>query len=258
MVLAGCGANGEQAARTIEDAVAKTTRSGPLALSQTATLELGPEETVTMVLDGVADGRARTVRARLDVKWSGPGDAPRGPAKELSELDGDIAEAKDRLYLRLASVDRDLDLDGRWIVLDPRDPIARQAGFTGSSGIGALDSTRPVDHLRAAEAIERVGEDRGATRYRMTIDYDRYLDLIGAKRRKALAPELAKLSKATRTDRHPLDAWIDGEGRIVRIQGRIRTVLGRDLVNYTLDMEPARRGPVIPRDALTFQDLRAR
>jgi hypothetical protein len=115
-----------------------------------------------------------------------------------------------------------------------------QASASGTAGgLGTLDATKPVDHLRAAvgetevlgtEAVNGVS----AKHYRTHVDYRLYLSLVARNRRAALEKALAKLEGTLSDTRVPVEVWIAPDGTIRRTKG---TIEGRGVkLEYTLDL----------------------
>jgi hypothetical protein len=254
LAAVGCGGSGDDAARVVKSAAERTTNGGPIAVHEAATIGPDAPQSVNMFIEGTSDGKRRAARfsIKVDVEGGPPTDES---VRELDMLDGEMAEQGEVIYMDVDALSRQLDLHGRWLKMDPADPISRKSGFAGTTSMGGLDPARPVDHLRAADDVRRVGSSDDTTHYRMMIDYDRYLDLIGPQASAALAPELKKLKKATHTARHPLDAWIGKDGRVHRIESKLRAGLGPVLISYRIDLEPAAKPPAIPRNAVTFEEL---
>jgi hypothetical protein len=248
MLLAGCGSD-EDATRELRDAVAKTTSSGALSVEEESALWYGIDKQVVTRTLGIADGRNRTARYRVVSSWNGEGPPPK-EAREYVHLDGQAARQGDRIYLRLATLDRRLGLRGAWVLFAPDDPAYEKADFTGLHSFGVVDGSRPIDHLRAARSVKRVGEEDGLTHYRMTIDYDRYLEMIDPTTGMTLKRQLDNLRPATRTDSHPADVWIRDDGTVARVESRIETPLGQTFTSYRIELGPDDQAPVIPRSAI--------
>jgi hypothetical protein len=253
-LAAGCGSE-EDATRAVRDAAVRTTTAGPLAIDETAEVTAGRRQRVALAIKGTADGKARTARFTMSSRLEGEG-TPSASVREFDELlDGEMAVRGELVYMRLPALDREAGLNGRWLVLDPNDPISKQVGFTGTSGIGGPDPSRPADLLRAAEDVERVGTEGGETHYRLKVDYGRYLDLLPTKERRALAGELRKLRLMVDTSAVEHEVWIDDDGYVTRMQGDLESRFGADVASYSIELSRADRPPAIPRHGVTFDDL---
>ena len=257
VLLAGCGGEGgnDDMTHTVTQAAQRTDYGGPVLVHQTVTLHTGPNEDVNIKGEGSADGKRRLSRYELHAE-SNTTPVPDKVAQQLAFLNGKIAERGEIIYLNMPFLNRELGLRDRWIKLDPSDPSSRKLGFTGTTGLGAVDPALPVDAVRAARNVKKVGNEADGTHYRITIDYDRYLDVIGPQAAASLRPGLEKLKKALHTARHPADVWIDTAGRITRLDGKLQIQpSGTEVASYRFDIERALNLPAMPRHALSFKDV---
>jgi hypothetical protein len=148
------------------------------------------------------------------------------------------------------------------VAYDPDDPAAAEVGLKAVGGAGRLDVTRPVDHLRAADDVKRDGHEEvngyETTRYRMAIDFDRYLEIADPALAARLREPIERFDRRLHTSRFPAQAWIDVDGRVVRLDSQIRTVTGGEVASYRLDLAPATATPAVPPHAVPLRKLAGR
>jgi hypothetical protein len=263
LLLAGCG-DDEEARRAVVAAAERTTNEGPIRVTEHARIRTGEDAWVEVSFSGTVD--ATTDSARLEEQTTLTGAGPhRAYARQFDKQDGDIALGGDRAYVRMPRLtDEELAAGGRWVSFPRSSRLALRAGLPGSGGgQGTLDITRPVDHARAADDVEREDEGeqvngRPTTRYGMTIDFDRYLDIAEPDLAADLRKAFEQLEQNFGTTRFPATAWIDEAGVIVRFESKLELLTGRDVATYRLDLEPADEKPALPRDAVPLRKLAGR
>jgi hypothetical protein len=90
------------------------------------------------------------------------------------------------------------------------------------SSIGSSDPSELVDLLRTAGQVKNGGTERiravATAEYRAVVDLDRYPSSVPASLRGAARQNAAVLKRWTRASRFPIDVWIDGLGRVRRVQ----------------------------------------
>lgn len=136
---------------------------------------------------------------------------------------GEIEMVLDRstLYMRLPFLEA-ADLKP-WIEVD-LEAIAEQEGLDLPSlqQLGQADPALTFAYLRAAsDDTQEVGQEdvRGVetTHYRMTVELARVADLVPEEQREETRAAVQALIEATGLETVPVDAWIDGDGLIRRM-----------------------------------------
>jgi hypothetical protein len=258
---AGCG-DDEDARRAVVAAAEKTTDGGPVGFHQRALVKTGEDEYVDMTFRGTADAGSGT--ARFEVSTARDGEAaPSKAAAALDKLDGEMAVAPGRTYARLPEItDNELAAGGRWVHFREDDPAIEDTGLSALSDAGSLDVSRPVDHARAATSVRReeAEEMNGVptTRYRMAIDFERYLEIADPRIAGELRPDVEAVEDYFKTTRFPAKAWIDDGGRIVRFDGDYETATGDLISSYRITLVRAGAPPVIPDRSVPLRKLAGR
>ena len=256
LLVAGCGED-EDARRAVVAAAEKTTNDGPMRLEQEARIIVGEDQYAEITVEGVVDGRTRT--AFFSIEHELPrGGAPTEFTRTLDKQDGDLVVAGSRTYARMPSI----GFGNRWVSYPNDSGLAPRRGFPAGSSAGTLDQTRPVDQARAADDVKHEGEEeikgRPTTRYRLTLDFARYLEIADPQLAASLRRPFERLERMFRTSRFPATAWIDEDGYIVRFESRLETPTGMDVAEYTIDLEPTDEEPAVPRDATPLRKLARR
>jgi hypothetical protein len=256
LLLAGCGED-EDARRAVVAAAEKTTNEGPMRLEQEARILVGEDQYSEITVAGVVDGRKRTAFFSIEHDTTG-GDPSTPFARRLDRQDGDFVVAGPRTYARMPA----LGYGDRWVSYPNDSALAARRGFPAGSSAGTLDQTRPVDQARSADDVKREGEEeidgRPTTRYRLTLDFERYLDIADPELAASLRKPFERLERMFRTSRFPATAWIDEDGYIARFESRLETPTGTDIGSYTIDLEPTDEKPVVPRGAVPLRKLAGR
>jgi hypothetical protein len=252
--VAGCGgADGPTVpTSTIIDAAEKTTAAGPLRQSMDVRMEYRGKKLHAGSMEGAADGTRDVAKYTFDLT----------PLAELTddvdpgELKGQFFTEGERNWVTGPAVVRELDPPKRWVLLSDQQ-IVDSPGLSGNqAGAGTLDPAKPVDHLRAAEGrAEQLGKERldgvATTRYRVDVDYERYVTMAPADDRPGLETAVEQFEKQFGGSTWPIEVWIGTDGAIRRLAGTI----GRKgaSITYRLDItgvgEPADLSPP-PRRAV--------
>ena len=140
------------------------------------------------------------------------------------------------LYMRLPFLEAS-DLKP-WIEVDVA-AIAEQEGLDLPSlqQLGQADPALTFAYLRAAsDDTQEVGTEdvRGVetTHYRMTVDLARVADAVPEEQREEMRAAVQALIEATGLDTVPVDAWIDGDGLVRRM----------DLAYEDIEVAPGKKG----------------
>jgi hypothetical protein len=121
--------------------------------------------------------------------------------------------------------------DGKpWVSVD-LDRAAQSEGIDLQALMGAAgsgDPTEQLDQLRAAGHVEELGQEtiRGveATHLKATIDIAKLVDRVPAKDRPAMRRTAEAMRKVLDGDTtFPVEIWIDGDDRIVRMKQTVET-----------------------------------
>jgi hypothetical protein len=236
IVFAGCGDSNHPitSARVVSTAAAKTTQASTARVSEEITGTLNGESLGDGSLSGVVDSRHRNASIVLDLSPLAKADGT-----NPDSLKGRLVYLGQNAFLSSPALGSRLPAGRHWIEVTRRQ-LEGSGGPSGNlSGIGTLDATKPVDHLRAAVGdTERLGAEdvNGAdtTHYRTHVDYRLYVPLIERSSRAALEKMVTKLDGTLGETRFPVEVWIARDGTIRRTKGLIE---GRGLkLEYTLDL----------------------
>jgi hypothetical protein len=253
LLVAGCGED-EDARRAVVAAAEKTTNEGPMRLEQEARLIVGEDQYSEITVEGVVDGRTGTAFFSIEHESVGGG-KPTAFARTLDKQDGDLVVTESRTYARMPP----LGFGDRWISYPNDSGLAARRGFPAGSRAGTLDQARPVDQARAADDVKREGEEeidgRPTTRYRLTLDFERYLEIADPELAASMQKPLERIQRMFRTSRFPATVWIDEDGYIARFESRLETPTGTDVAEYTIGLEPTDEEPEVPRDAVPLREL---
>ena len=222
--LAGCGSDDALSPEAVAEAADKTASKGSVrvAIKQTITLQGGsPIQTSG---EGVVDPKSR--RGRLKSDLSGIPGRPNDIGSGSQEIIFDGFT----MYMRSPLFAGALPAGKTWLKID-----VNKAGKAAGIDLGALaqqgqDPTEALRYLKAASGdVERVGEEdvRGTktTRYKATIDFKRYPDLVPAKDRAAVRRSIEQIIKLSGAEKAPMEVWIGEDGVVRRLRQRINTVI---------------------------------
>ena len=231
VVLAGCGDSNHPtvSARVVSTAAARTTHASTARVDEKIGGTLSDRSLGEGSLSGVVDSRRGSASVAFDL-------APLAKAQgtDPRSVTGRLVVAGESAFITGPAIAAKLPAGRRWVRV-----TVRQASGSGVSGLGNLDATRPVDHLRAAvgktEVLGSETVDGVATKhYRTSVDYRLYLPLVPRDRRASLRKGLALLERMLGRTRFPVEVWIAHDGTIRRTKGLIE---GRGLkLEYTLDL----------------------
>jgi hypothetical protein len=184
----------------------------------------------TMAMHGSGVYNARTGRSRLAMELAVPGLA--------TPLHFDALGNKQIMYMRSSVFTAELPPGDRWLAVQEGLGQSAQTSLASNSG-----SEGQLEVLRAAGGkVEDMGEEtvRGVatTRYRGTVDLNRYADLLREEGRPTGAHEYEQLAKAMPAP-IPVEAWLDDGGlvRRMRMVMEIPSAAGAPTVKMDLTME---------------------
>lgn len=184
----------------------------------------------SMVMHGSGLYSARTGRSRLAMELTVPGlSAP---------LRFDAVGDRQTMYMRSSVFTAELPPGDRWLATQEGLGNSAQTSLASNSG-----SESELEMLRAAGGeVKDLGEEtvRGVatTRYRGTVDLDRYADQLRKEGKPTGAHEYEQLAKAVPAS-IPVEAWLDDGGlvRRMRMIMDIPTAAGAPTVKMDLTME---------------------
>ncbi|HET7485984.1 MAG TPA: hypothetical protein VFJ64_11505 [Solirubrobacterales bacterium] len=184
----------------------------------------------SMTMHGSGLYNARTGRSRLAMELTIPGLA--------SPLRFDAVADKQTMYMRSRVFTAELPPGDRWLATQMGLGNSAQTSLASNSG-----SEGQLEMLRAAGGkVEDLGEEtvRGVatTRYRGTIDLNRYADLLREEGKPTGAREYEQLVKSMPAP-VPVEAWLDDGGlvRRMRMVMDIPTSAGAPTMKMDLTME---------------------
>ena len=227
LLLAGCGDSSHPttSSRVVSTAAAKTTAAGTARISETIGGSVNGSSLDEGSLSGVVDSRHGKASIAFDLTplaKAGGGDP--------SFQKGRLVFAGSDAFVTGPAIVAKLPAGRRWVRV-----TVPQASGSGVSGLGNLDVTRPVDHLRSVVGTTEVlgAETVGgapAKHYRTHVDYRLYLRLVPRERRAVVRKALELLP----TTRLPVEVWIAPDGTIRRTKGVIEARAAK--LEYTLDL----------------------
>jgi hypothetical protein len=229
IAFAGCGdsQHATVSARVVSTAAAKTTQASTARISEKITGTVNGASLGDGALGGVVDSRHGRASIVLDL-------SALARVASASFGKGRLVFAGNDAFVTGPAIVAKLPAGRRWV----RVTLGQASGSAGS-GLGSLDATRPVDHLRAAvgktEVLGSEAIDGLPTKhYRTHVDYRLYLPLVPRERRAILRTSLALLQRTLSATRFPVEVWIGSDGTIRRTRGVID---GRGVhLEYTLDL----------------------
>ncbi len=184
----------------------------------------------SMVMHGSGAYNSRTGRSRLAMELAMPGVA--------APLHFDAVGDRQKAYMRSSIFTGELPPGDRWLAVQVRLGRSAQTSLASNSG-----SEGQLEMLHAVGGkVEDLGEEtvRGVatTRYRGTIDLNRYADLLREEGKATGAHEYEQLAESMPAP-IPVEAWLDGDGlvRRMRMAMDIPTAAGAPLVKMDLTME---------------------
>lgn len=233
IALAGCGDSNHPtvSARVVSAAAAKTTQAGTARVSEQITGSVNGKSLGDGSLRGAVDGSHHRADVTFDLTFLAKASGGTNPGS----LEGRVVYDGDNAFVTGPAITSRLPAGRRWV----RVTVDQASDPGGLAGLGTLDATRPVDHLRAVvgktEVLGTETVNGAATKhYRSSVDYRLYLPLVARGRRAAIQKALTKLESTLNTTRLPVEVWIASDGTIRRTKGIIE---GQGVkLEYTLDL----------------------
>ena len=217
--LAGCGASDAIDPAVVANAADRTAGAGEARMAMTVQAA-GP----TIHGSGLMDLRRRRFEMTMQIPGAG--------AMEMRYL-GQV------MYMHLPAAARKTVGGKPWVKIDVVKALKSKgidiSGLQGPTGGNPSDT---LQQLRGAGDVHKVGTAtiRGTqtTHYKATIDLRRAADRVPAAQRAAARQSIDRLVKLTGQTTMPVEAWIDGQGRLRR-ETFTQTVKGRT-VSGTIDL----------------------
>ena len=210
----------------------------------------GSSDRVNISLEGAFD--AANERGRFVVDY-GSLLASIGPGSEQVSafLPDRLIFVEQVLYLRMPNLEQVVPGSKKWLKLSAEELAAQQGlDITDVDQLGQANSTQlladPAQILALLESLEGSVEEIGAgtvrgqdaTYYRATIDMTKLAAAAPPDQQAVLEAQLAQLSELG-LDQLPIEVWIDGQGRIVRLSSAIAvpdTGAGAGAVSLDLEL----------------------
>jgi hypothetical protein len=236
--LSGCAsdpAHPAVSADVVAHAASKTTHAGPAHVVETFSGRYNGRDLGDGSLSGVIDQRRGLADLDFDLRLL---------AKLSSKVDAELLKGRmivmgDILFANVPGYGKLLP-DGKHWVEGTQAQVEADPGPTGGlAGVGNLDPTKPVDHLRAVreDAADLGAESVGgaaAHHYGAKLDYRDYVPLAPRADRPGLTKAADMIEETLGTSTLPIDVWIAGDGTIRRLKG---TISARGLhLEYVIDI----------------------
>jgi hypothetical protein len=218
----------EASLNPIAEAAARTQEQPGSRIAMRGVYTMPTGQSMTMRGSGLYN--ARTGRSRLAMELTVPGLA--------APLRFDAVGDKQTMYMRSRVFTAELPPGDRWLATQTGLGNSAQTSLASNSG-----SEGQLEMLRAAGGkVDDLGEEtvRGVatTRYRGTVDLNRYADLLREEGKPTGAREYEQLAKSMPAP-VPVEAWLDGGGlvRRMRMVMEIPSAPGAPTVKMDLTME---------------------
>lgn len=215
----------------VAEAATKSQEAGSSRVALELTMTGLAAEPLSITGEGIQDPEQQLARFTMDLSQVA---GLTGGGVDLSEIE--IVLDGSTLYMRLPFLEA-ADLKP-WIEVDVA-AIAEQEGLDLPSlqQLGQADPAVTFAYLRAAsDDTQEVGNEdvRGVetTHYRMTVDLAQVADAVPEEQRDQMRAAVQALIEATGLDTVPVDAWIDGDGLVRRM----------DLAYENVDVAPGKKG----------------
>jgi hypothetical protein len=145
------------------------------------------------------------------------------------------------------------------------DAYSQAFGVSSPLSGSSAGPTELVGFLRSSGAVKTLGEEtiRGVdtTHYHVLADLARYAATLPAAKHASARATAQLLKHVTGSSTLPLDAWIDGQGRLRRVASQLElcTPVGRLLESFSVDLyDFGRQPPVHAPDASRVSDMTAK
>jgi len=217
LVLAtACGGEELSPQAAVAEAATKSQNAGSSRVVLELTMTGIAPEPLSITGEGIQDPEQQLARFTMDLSQVA---GLTGGGVDLGEIE--MVLDGSTLYMRLPF------LEGAglkpWVEIDLR-AIAEEEGLDLPSlqQLGQADPALTFAYLRAAsDNTQEVGQEdvRGVetTHYRMTVELARVAEQVPAEQREQMRAAVQALIEATGLETVPVDAWIDGDGLIRRM-----------------------------------------
>lgn len=217
LLPAACGgAEALSPEAAVAEAATKSQEAGSSRVSLELTMTGIAPEPLTITGEGIQDPEQQLAGFTMDLSQVA---GLTGGGVDLGEIE--MVLDRSTLYMRLPFLEA-ADLKP-WIEVD-LEAIAEQEGLDLPSlqQLGQADPALTFAYLRAAsDDTQEVGQEdvRGVetTHYRVTVELARVADLVPEEQREETRAAVQALIEATGLETVPVDAWIDGDGLIRRM-----------------------------------------
>lgn len=239
----GCGAGDAVSLDEVANAADATAEYAGVRIDMTMTTSVpGLSGAITTTSSGVVDRRSKRGQMTVDMtdvrreamagikgaaKRLGPPEAWRG------EMVLDFARGRFVAYMRIPFMSRAVQTSKPWVKFDYQ-KLGEQAGidFQQFVQLGGGNPAEAVDYLRAVSGkVEERGNEqvRGVetTHYHVTIDFEKYPNLVPPSRRDEMRKTIDQIIKLTGEKSIPADVWI-GDDQLVRKMRYAYTMRIRD------------------------------
>lgn len=207
---------GADALKLIAASAETTTAEGTARLTMHMTMTM-PQGEVTMDAEGSQDFTNQ--RGEMTMTMQMPPEAgAMGGEQKIEMVFADLI-----VYMKFPMMSELVPGSKAWISMDLQ-KMGEEAGMDFGSLMqsGGNDPSQMLEWLRGVSGdIEVVGEEevRGApaTHYRGTIDLKKVLHHMAGEMRSQMESSIDEMTETLGASTFPIDVWIDGEGRVVRM-----------------------------------------
>jgi len=207
---------GADALKLIAASADTTTAEGTARMTMHMTMSM-PQGEVTMDAEGSQDFANQ--RGEMTMTMQMPPEAgAMGGEQKIEMVFADLI-----VYMKFPMMSELAPGSKPWISMDLQ-KMGEEAGMDFGSLMqsGGNDPSQMLEWLRGVSGdIEVVGEEevRGApaTHYRGTIDLKNVLEQMAGEMRSQMESTIDEMTETLGASTFPIDVWIDGEGRVVRM-----------------------------------------
>lgn len=257
-----CGGEELSSQAAVAEAATKSQEAGSSRVALELTMTGLAPEPLSITGEGIQDPEQQLARFTMDLSQVA---GLTGGGVDLGEIE--MVLDGSTLYMRLPFLEA-ADLKP-WIEVDVA-AIAEQEGLDLPSlqQLGQADPALIFAYLRAASGdTQEIGKEdvRGVetTHYRMTVELARVADAVPEEQRDQTRAAIQALIEATGLDTVPVDAWIDGDGLIRRMDLGYEDVevapgkkgsmsMSMELYDYGVDVDVS---PPPSDQVMSFQEL---
>ena len=217
-VLSGCSTD-SLTAQGIAQAAETTSAKGGAKVAVTQTMTIPGAGAMTMTGDGVVDSKRRV--GHITMRYGG---AATGGESMTQEMIVD----QFTIYMRSELYGAGLKAGKKWLKFDLA-KLSKGLGIDLSqlAQVGQ-DPSQSMQMLKAVGGdVKRVGEEKvrgvDTTRYRATVEFDKYPAAVPPSDRAAVRKSIESLVKLTGQRSIPVDVWVDGDKVVRRVGQTIKT-----------------------------------